>query len=61
MKNNIFFAIFKSFFDNFLYFPKNNDKYKNFSQYKLYFSQFILTKVKIKTKLLRVSEKEHHI
>ena len=40
---------------------KNNDKYKNFSQYKLYFSQFILTKVKIKTKLLRVSEKEHHI
>ncbi|SDP49502.1 hypothetical protein SAMN05428975_1460 [Mucilaginibacter sp. OK268] len=46
MKNNIFFAIFKLFFDNFLYFMKNHDKYKNYSQYKLHFSQFILTIVK---------------
>jgi len=39
---------------------KNNDKYKNFSQYKLYFSQFILTKIKIKAKLLQYLEKEHY-
>lgn len=36
---------------------KNHDKYKNFSQYKLYFSQFILTKVKIKVRLLGTLEK----